>query len=141
MTTWTPDEIERRAILESGLAVAVNVRKRGPHARLVPWAASVGLLEYVGHAVRYSDWPQTEWANPFRPKKGAALTDEIAAALLANYERHIRVRPHLMSGMWLLKGHALGCWCAPSACHAETLARLVNEASKPSLRTSSISSY
>ena len=51
---WIADELARRALLEQGVAVAVNLRR--DHA-LIAWARDRGLFVRVDRA--------TPWGNPF----------------------------------------------------------------------------
>jgi hypothetical protein len=51
---WTADERERRALLEQGVAVAVNMRR---HGNLIAWAKERRLFARVDRA--------TPWGNPF----------------------------------------------------------------------------
>jgi hypothetical protein len=51
---WSADELARRALLEQGVAVAVNMRR---HRDLIAWAKERGLVVRVDRA--------TPWGNPF----------------------------------------------------------------------------
>lgn len=66
------------------------------------------------------------WANPY---KITATQDR--TAVLTAYETYIRDRlskePELCEKLKALKGKTLGCWCAPEACHADILLRLIQE--------------
>jgi hypothetical protein len=102
----------------SGDTVVVNVRKGGPHRRLVPWLAGAGLLTYVGHAGNRHDWPESPFANPF-----AGLRDADRATMVSRYREWLGEHPVLLRRIRSeLAGRALGCWCAPAACHADVLA-------------------
>lgn len=52
-------------------------------------------------------------------------------AVIKRYDRYIRARlkqePRLLNKLNLLKGKNLGCWCAPEACHANVLLKLIDE--------------
>jgi hypothetical protein len=115
---WTAAEREIAIALLSGETVVVNVRKAGPHRRLVPWLVAEGLLTYVGHAGPRHDWPESVFANPFVKQ---AKADR--GAMVARYRDWLREHPSLAARIPReLAGRALGCWCAPAACHADVLA-------------------
>ena len=65
---WTPDELARRALLEQGVAVAVNLRR---HRNLIAWARERGLFMRVDRA--------TPWGNPFVIGKDGDRATVIAA--------------------------------------------------------------
>ena len=107
---WTADELARRALLEQGVAVAVNLRR---HGNLIPWARERGLFVRVDRA--------TPWGNPF-----VIGRDGDRATVIARYrDDHLPSRPDLLARLGELRGKALGCWCAPLACHADVLATAV----------------
>jgi len=115
---WTAAERELAIAVLSGDTVVVNVRKAGPHKRLVPWLVSEGLLTYVGHAGTRHEWPESAFANPFLKMAG---TDR--AGMLSRYREWLHDHPSLLSRVPKeLAGRALGCWCAPASCHADVLA-------------------
>ena len=64
---------------------------------------------------------RTIWGNPFiigvhgDRKKVVAL-----------YETYIKSKPELLARLPELRGKALGCYCAPFACHGDVLARLAD---------------
>jgi hypothetical protein len=51
--SWSAEEREKRALLERGIAVAVNMRR---HGDLIAWAKERGLFVRVD--------PATAWGNP-----------------------------------------------------------------------------
>jgi hypothetical protein len=115
---WTAAERELAIAVLSGETVVVNVRKAGPHRRLVPWLVSEGLLTYVGHAGPRHQWPESTFANPF---VGLASTDR--GTMVSKYREWLHGRPELLRTIPSeLAGRALGCWCAPASCHADVLA-------------------
>jgi hypothetical protein len=115
---WTAAEREVAIALLSGETVVVNVRKAGPHRRLVPWLVAEGLLTYVGHAGPRHDWPESNFANPFVKQ---AKTDR--EGMVARYRAWLDEHPSLKARIPKeLAGRALGCWCAPAPCHADVLA-------------------
>jgi hypothetical protein len=103
---WSADEMARHTLLEQGIAVAVNMRR---HGNLIAWAKGRGLFVRVDRA--------TPWGNPFVLGK-----DGDRATVIARYRDHYLPRnPGLLARLGGLRGKALGCWCAPEACHAEVL--------------------
>jgi hypothetical protein len=105
---WSAEELERRALLERGLAVAVNLRR---HSHLIAWAKERGIFVRVDRA--------TPWGNPFVLGK-----DGNRATVIASYHDHyLPRRPDLTARLGELRGKALGCWCAPLPCHADVLIR------------------
>jgi len=114
---WSAAERELAIAVLSGETVVVNVRKGGPHRRLVPWLVAEGLLTYVGHAGNRHDWPESRFANPFVKQ---ARGDR--AGMVARYRDWLHEHPLLLEKVPDLAGRALGCWCAPEACHADVLA-------------------
>ena len=103
-------EDTRRASLEAGQAVVVNVKTDG---ELIEWAKARGIYTAVHRG--------TQFGNPYRIGLDGGRAEVIAkyAALLRRGDLLQRVGP--------LAGHALGCYCAPRACHADLLALAVNQ--------------
>jgi len=111
---WTPEERALRARLESGDSPVV-VSLRGQHTRLIGWAEREGRYERIDR--------RSQWGNPFElPADGDRVT------VIRNYEDHyLPFKPSLLAKLPDLRGKALGCWCAPEACHGDVLARWVND--------------
>jgi Domain of unknown function (DUF4326) len=66
----------------------------------------------------------TPWGNPF-----VIGRDGGRATVIARYRDHyLPCRPVLLARLGELRGKALGCWCAPLACHGEVLAEGVSGA-------------
>jgi hypothetical protein len=63
----------------------------------------------------------SKWGNPFRIGRDGTR-DEV----IAKYEKWIRRQPQLMEALRELEGKDLVCFCAPRACHADILLKLVN---------------
>lgn len=61
----------------------------------------------------------SKWGNPFVMGR-----DGTRAEVVAKYRAHVLRRPDLLAALKELKGKALGCWCAPQACHGDVLAEL-----------------
>ena len=58
------------------------------------------------------------WGNPFLLDH-----DGDRSTVIASYRDHyLPYKPSLLSKLGTLKGKALGCWCAPQACHGDVLA-------------------
>ena len=125
---WSRAERALAGALRDGWTVVVNVRKSGPHKHLVPWLHEAGLLTYVGHAGQRHSWPESDFANPFL---GMARTDR--AGMVRNYREWLSTKAGLLRRIagGELSGRALGCWCAPQACHADVLAEEVNAHRRP----------
>ena len=101
---WSAEEREKRALLEQG--IAVNLRS---HCDLIAWAKERGLFVRVDRA--------TPWGNPF-----VLGRDGDSATVIARYrDDHLPSSPDLLARLGELRGKALGCWCAPAACHADVL--------------------
>lgn len=103
---WTDGERDLLKRLRSGEIVVVSMRI---HANLIGWAESAGLYERVDR--------RTPWGNPFEmPADGDRVV------VIANYAEHyLPYKPSLLSKLEMLRGKALGCWCAPEPCHADVL--------------------
>jgi len=68
------------------------------------------------------------WGNPFSHLEGTLARFKVATReeAIQKYEEWVVTQPHLMSGLHLLKGKTLGCWCKPKSCHGDVLERLAN---------------
>jgi len=73
---------------------------------------------YIGRPGRGQAGP---WGNPFQIGR-----DGDRATVIAKYERWIQTQPQLLARLPELRGHRLGCFCAPQACHGDVLARLAD---------------
>ncbi|SFQ74212.1 protein of unknown function [Amycolatopsis arida] len=115
---WTEEEREVARTVLAGRAAVVNVRRSGPHRRLVPWLVDADLVTYVGRAGNRHSWPQSNFANPFVKE---AKVDR--AAMVRHYRDWLADQPELLGRLRAgeLAGRALGCWCAPEPCHADVL--------------------
>jgi hypothetical protein len=63
----------------------------------------------------------TKWGNPF-----VIGRDGDRPTVIAKHKAWIVRQPALMAALRELRGKDLVCWCAPEACHAETLRDLAN---------------
>lgn len=106
---WTAEERELLAALRNGRTIVVNMHERGPHTNLVPWLWGTNQLIRVDRA--------SKWGNPFEiPDDGDR--DAVIRKYTDYYLPH---KPMLLDKLSTLKGKALGCWCAPKACHGDIL--------------------
>lgn len=113
------DERQRAEDVLAGRTTVVNVRRSGPHQRLVPWLVERDLVRYVGHGGNRHAWPESDFANPFVRE---AKSDR--DLMVRHYEEWLDEHPALLQRLAAgeLTGFALGCWCAPKRCHADILA-------------------
>ena len=59
----------------------------------------------------------TPWGNPF-----VLGRDGDRATVIARHrDEYLHCQPGLLARLGELRGKALGCWCAPQACHADVL--------------------
>ena len=65
----------------------------------------------------------TAWGNPFR-----IGPDGTREEVIAKYRVWLSGQSHLLDALPELRGKALGCWCAPKACHGDVLAELEDDA-------------
>jgi hypothetical protein len=105
--SWSDDERDLLKRLRGGETVVVSLR--GPHNSLIQWADAAGLYMRVDR--------KSEWGNPFElPGDGDRDT------VIRNYAEHyLPHKPSLLNKIETLAGKALGCWCAPEACHGDVL--------------------
>ncbi len=108
---WTERELDLRKRIEGGEAVVVNLRN---DSCLVAWAESTDKLMRVDRA--------SEWGNPF--VLGPDGDRETVCDSYANH--YLPHKPSLTGKVQELNGKALGCWCSPERCHADTLAKAAN---------------
>jgi DNA-binding MarR family transcriptional regulator len=105
--SWSDDERDLLKQLRSGETVVVTLR--GPHNNLIAWADAAGLYVRIDR--------RGPWGNPFE-LPGDGTREQV----IANYENHyLPYKPSLLDQLHELKGKALGCWCAPEACHGDIL--------------------
>lgn len=62
-----------------------------------------------------------KWGNPFEIGKDGSRSD-----VIARHRAWICDQPELLASMSELRGRDLVCWCAPAACHGDTLKELAN---------------
>lgn len=108
---WTA-ELERKAAVECGLAVVVNMRQ-GRDVALSAWTKQNGRFVRIDR--------KSAWGNPFVIGKDGTRQQVIAA-----YHNRLLCTPSLLGRLDGLHGKVLGCWCHPLACHGDVLADMVN---------------
>ncbi|MCI2421138.1 DUF4326 domain-containing protein [Saccharopolyspora sp. K220] len=113
MAVWSRDELDRLyKIRDCGETVVVNVR-RG-HENLIGGAKFHGRFTYIGRG--------SKWGNPFRMG-----VDGDRSTVIHKYRQYLLHQPELLAALGELRGHALGCYCAPEACHGDVLIEIITE--------------
>jgi len=108
---WMKDEEERKAEVESGLAVVANAER---DKNLIQWAEKKGIAVRVDRSSKYG--------NPFVLDEDGGR-DEVCE----KYERHYLPHKQSITGkIALLRGKVLVCHCYPNRCHADSLKTLAN---------------
>lgn len=74
----------------------------------------------------------SKWGNPFTHLKGntkAEFVVDTREQAIKAYENYILngYGRHLLKDLYELKGKIIGCYCKPSQCHGDVLARLADE--------------
>jgi hypothetical protein len=64
----------------------------------------------------------SKWGNPFVIGKDGSRDD-----VVRKYKEWILTQPQLLRDLRELQNKALGCWCAPAACHGDVLVQLLEE--------------
>lgn len=103
---WSDEERDLLKKMQAGETVVVNLHR---HADLIGWAEDIGRYVRVDR--------KTQWGNPFILNEDGDRAEVIAA--FADY--YLPNKPSLLARLDELQGKALGCWCAPEACHADIL--------------------
>lgn len=115
---WTTDQLERKAMVEEGLAVVASKRKNDDgkerDAALIAWADQQGLMVEIQRG--------TAWGNPFEmPADGDR--DRVCDLYAEHY---LPFKGELHRKLPTLAGKVLVCWCHPERCHGDELASLAN---------------
>lgn len=63
----------------------------------------------------------SKWGNPFKVGVHGDRRE-----CIARYREWIATQPGLLADIGELQGQALGCWCAPKACHGDVLRELAD---------------
>jgi hypothetical protein len=105
---WSDAERDLLKRLRTGETVVISMRSEA-HPNLYRWAEDADLFVRIDR--------RTDWGNPFEmPGDGDRDT------VIDNYAEHyLPYKPSLLSRVDDLRGKALGCWCAPEACHGDVL--------------------
>lgn len=113
MAAWSQDELERLyKIRDHGQTVVVNV-SRG-HENLIGGAKFHCRFTYIGRG--------SQWGNPFR-----IGIDGDRSTVIRSYREYLLGQSELLATLGELRGHALGCYCAPKACHGDVLIEFIAE--------------
>lgn len=72
----------------------------------------------------------SKWGNPYSHKEGtlAEFKTKNRREAVDKFEKYLIGNKDLMKDLPSLKGKVLGCWCAPSLCHASILIKYANKA-------------
>jgi hypothetical protein len=103
---WLDDEKERRAKVESGIAVVANQQR---DKNLIQWAESKGKVARVDRG--------SNFGNPFI----LGLDGDRDAVCDAYRDFYLPNKPSILNALSSLKGKVLVCHCYPERCHAESL--------------------
>lgn len=71
----------------------------------------------------------SRWGNPFseNPRSSAEVKVSSREEAIACYEEWLRQNPDIVEDIRReLRGKVLGCWCSPSPCHGDVIARIAN---------------
>lgn len=111
-------------------------------SRIAPVVANVRNFRVVEVAMRADTYVYigrpSGWGNPYTWKVSPSLPTWVPdrAAAIARYEGDLRRRlahgdEALRDQILALEGKVLGCFCAPNACHGDTLVKLWMELTTP----------
>ncbi|MEV6651717.1 DUF4326 domain-containing protein [Streptomyces sp. NPDC051219] len=78
---------------------------------------------YVGRAMHRGGWDlrASPLASPFRPGRDGSRQE-----VVERYREWLVGRPDLLALLPELRGHRLGCWRGPQACHAQVIAQMAD---------------
>ena len=63
----------------------------------------------------------SKWGNPYSIGQDGTRSD-----VIAKHREWLKGQPHLLDALPELKGKNLVCYCAPQACHGDTLLKLTS---------------
>jgi hypothetical protein len=110
---WTQDELNRKAIVESGGTVVANMHQDTDRALLM-WARKTDRFVRIDRS--------SAWGNPFELNE-----DGDRNTVCDSYEIFFARKFSLHNRFDELKGKVLGCWCYPQRCHGMYLAAKTGE--------------
>jgi len=85
---------------------------------------------YVGRGSKWGNpWSHLPASIDTKAQFRVATREEA----IEKYREYIQTRPDLLAALPELKGKRLGCYCKPSACHAEVLVELIEGKEQESL--------
>lgn len=99
----------------------------------MPMTTVVNIHHQVPYDIYVGRGHGSPWGNPYShmPDTSAEFKVATRAEAIASYEAWIITQPDLMIQLGRLKGKVLGCWCKPSECHGDVLARLADAMPDP----------
>ncbi len=110
---WTEDELNRKAIVESGGTVVANMHQDTDRA-LLTWARKTDRFVRIDRS--------SDWGNPFEMGP-----DGDRNTVCDSYEIFFPRKFSLHNRLDELRGKVLGCWCYPARCHGMYLADKIKE--------------
>jgi len=110
---WTEDELNRKAIVESGGTVVANMHQDTDRA-LLTWARKTDRFVRIDRS--------SDWGNPFEMGP-----DGDRNTVCDSYEIFFPRKFSLHNRLDELRGKVLGCWCYPARCHGMHLADKIKE--------------
>jgi hypothetical protein len=108
---WTENELSRRAVVEAGGTVVVNMHQDSDRA-LLHWAKSTNRFTRIDRS--------SDWGNPFEMS-----ADGDRDTVCDSYEIFFPRKFSLHNRLDELRGKVLGCWCYPQRCHGDYLVNKV----------------
>jgi hypothetical protein len=106
----TPFEQQRQTWCKAGHSVLANGH-HGMDEGLRAWARRSGRLVWIDR--------RSLWGNPHEPD---APTDDVQRQrVVQQYAVWLETQPDLLTGLDVLAGKVLVCWCTPRICHGEVL--------------------
>jgi hypothetical protein len=115
-SSWTPDQLRRKEIVEAGGTVVVSMRTRngrGVDGALIKWAKESGRFERIDRGYPYG--------NPHHLDR-----ERDRDLVVEAFRKYVTRHPALMQQLPSLQGKVLGCWCYPKRCHGDVLVDLLN---------------
>lgn len=95
------------------------------NSRIINLHWNVPYDVYVGRGRDRRTMIESPWGNPFTHLPGKTLAEFLAASredAVLKHRQWFADQVGLHELLPQLYGKTLGCWCAPAACHATTLA-------------------